>query len=223
MNEKMASDRQFNASDTLDRRSVRSRRMIYEALVSLIEERGMDGFTVSDITERADLNRSTFYSHFKDKDDLIRKFEEEFLEDLADIESRLGEITQAELTLAAVGIAPLVPLVELFEYLGSNAAVLQALLGPRGDIGFEHRMMDTLCAAIVDRILAPEYKENPTRLIRYYVSYFSSASLGLVRTWLDDGMVERPEEMARIMLGLSLLKPGDPIEIEGVTDRRMAR
>ncbi len=202
----------------LDRRCVRSRRMIYRALIDLIEERGLDGFTVADITARADLNRSTFYSHFRDKDDLIARFEDDFLKGLTDIEAELGRVSQADLALAAMGVTPLRPLVDIFDFIKEHATVLTALLGPRGDIGFEHRLVDTLCASIADGILNPKYKENPSRVIRYYVAYFSSASLGIVRTWLEDGMKESSEDMARILLGLALLKPGESIEIEGLSD-----
>ncbi len=206
------------AKPVVDRRRARSKRMIYNALAELIEEKGLDGFTVGDITQRADLNRSTFYSHFKDKDDVVDSFEEEFLIGLVDIDAKLGAVSQSELALAVIGVQPLAPLMEIFDYLQDNASVLTALLGPDGDIGFEHRLVDTICTSIVDKVLAPEYKDNPSRVLRYYVAYFSSASLGIVRAWLEDGMIESSEEMARIMLGLSLLKPGDPIEIDGISD-----
>ena len=65
--------------------------MIYRAMVDLVEERGIDGFTVSDLTERADLNRSTFYSHFKDKDDLIKSCEDDFLDELIEVESEIAK------------------------------------------------------------------------------------------------------------------------------------
>ena len=209
-----------DGKSALDRRCIRSRRMIYHALVDLIAERGLDGFTVADITSRADLNRSTFYSHFKDKDDLISHFEEGFLKGLTDIEEELGQVSQADLALAAMGVEPLRPLVKIFDFLREHGAVLRALIGPGGDIGFEHRLVETLCKSIVDGILAPKYKENPSRVVRYYVAYFSSASLGIVSTWLEDGMRESSEDMARIMLGLSMLKPGDPIEIVGLSETR---
>ncbi len=65
---------------TEDRRSTRSKNMLRTALAQLIEERGLDVFSVSDLTERADLNRGTFYAHYKDKDDLLHCFEEEIFD-----------------------------------------------------------------------------------------------------------------------------------------------
>src|SRR5438552_11345004 len=54
-----------------DRRIQRTRLMLRSAMVSLIRERGFEALTVQDIIDRADVGRSTFYSHFKSKEDLL--------------------------------------------------------------------------------------------------------------------------------------------------------
>ncbi len=202
----------------LDRRCVRSRRMIYRAMVDLVEERGIDGFTVSDLTERADLNRSTFYSHFKDKDDLIKSCEDDFLDELIEVESEIAKTTPEELALAVVGDRPLNALVELFDFLAQNSTMLHALISANGDIGFEHRLLDTVGQTIINKILNQQYKDNTTRLVEFYVAYYSSAALGLVRTWMEGGMKETPEQMSNLFVQLAFLEPGKPIKIEGEID-----
>ncbi len=47
----------------MDRRIARTKTAIREALVALIEEKGFDAILVSDIAERANINRGTFYLH----------------------------------------------------------------------------------------------------------------------------------------------------------------
>lgn len=54
-----------------DRRVQRTRRALRDALVSLIAERGWDGFSVQELCDRADVGRSTFYVHFADKEELV--------------------------------------------------------------------------------------------------------------------------------------------------------
>lgn len=55
-----------------DRRVLRTQDTLRRALVELILERGFESITVSDITERANVGRSTFYAHYADKDDLLQ-------------------------------------------------------------------------------------------------------------------------------------------------------
>jgi len=57
----------MNSSE--DRRIARTKAAIREALVALIEEKGFDALTVKDIATRANINRGTFYLHYKDKFD----------------------------------------------------------------------------------------------------------------------------------------------------------
>ena len=56
----------------MDRRVRRTVHALQGALIELILERGFEAITVSDITERADVGRSTFYAHFADKEDLLQ-------------------------------------------------------------------------------------------------------------------------------------------------------
>jgi AcrR family transcriptional regulator len=55
----------------MDARVVRTRRSLQEALFALARERGIDEVSVSDIAERAGVNRSTFYQHYSDKETLL--------------------------------------------------------------------------------------------------------------------------------------------------------
>jgi AcrR family transcriptional regulator len=82
-----------------DRRVQRTRGLLHEALASLIHEKPYDGIVVKEILARANVGRSTFYAHFRDKEDLLessirdvldegkalsasagKKFEDQFLE-----------------------------------------------------------------------------------------------------------------------------------------------
>lgn len=57
--------------ERLDRRVQRTRKLLHEALLSLIREKKYDAITVQEILDRADIGRSTFYVHFQDKDELL--------------------------------------------------------------------------------------------------------------------------------------------------------
>jgi AcrR family transcriptional regulator len=67
-----------------DRRSARTRRAIVSAFVALIVERRYDSIRVADVAEKADVGRSTFYEHFRSKEDLLRRSMEGLLSMIAD-------------------------------------------------------------------------------------------------------------------------------------------
>ena len=55
----------------LDRRVGRTRALLHQALMSLIQERGFEALSVQDIIDRANVGRATFYAHFDNKEDLL--------------------------------------------------------------------------------------------------------------------------------------------------------
>jgi AcrR family transcriptional regulator len=65
-----------------DRRVQRTHQLLRDALVSLILEKGYQKITVQDIIERANIGRSTFYSHYRDKEDLLFSGFDELAHDL---------------------------------------------------------------------------------------------------------------------------------------------
>ena len=98
-----------------DRRILRSKRALRDALIELMEERSFDGFSVNDLCERADLNRGTFYNHFRDKDDLLAQLEAEVMEDLERFQVQMRNLTVHELLGYRARKKPLPLLVGLFD------------------------------------------------------------------------------------------------------------
>src|ERR1044072_2351156 len=66
-----------------DARVQRTRDALGDALIALMQEEPFDTITVQDVLERAHVSRSTFYSHYSDKDDLLMSDAEEFFEALS--------------------------------------------------------------------------------------------------------------------------------------------
>ena len=74
-----------------DRRIVRTRDVLGDALVALIQEKPFDSITVQEVLDRARVGRSTFYSHYKDKNDLFLSDAEDFFEAMSTALSRHGD------------------------------------------------------------------------------------------------------------------------------------
>jgi AcrR family transcriptional regulator len=203
------------SEQTEDRRSLRTKRLLREAFAQLIAERGLDGFSVGDLADRADINRGTFYAHYRDMPDLLHLFEEEIIDSLASLKPRIQAVTLKELVVfARSGIPPQIT-IALFDLLREHGPLLNVLLSPNGDSVFQAHLREQLCTDLVRSVLHDKYTRDPQPLTEYYVAYYASATLGLIQHWLELDMPESSEEMARIMLSIMMLRPGDSIELKG--------
>lgn len=203
------------ARSSTDRRVIRTKMALRSVLGELVEEKGLDAITVSDLTERADINRGTFYLHYRDKNDLIESLEDEIVQEVLKVGSGLRHVSLEEVYSAHENNTALPFAVALFDYLRQNGMFMRALLGPKGDPGFRKRFQDAVTNEIIPGLLNTRYLINMTALTRYYISFYTGATLGLIMQWLDTGMRESSDEMARIIVNILFLVPGDAIEMPG--------
>lgn len=64
------------------RSSIRSKKMIREAFLKLIQEKEISKISVTDIVNEADINRSTFYAHYPDVRGVMEEFEDQVIESM---------------------------------------------------------------------------------------------------------------------------------------------
>lgn len=196
-----------------DPRIARSRAALREAFIALVEEHGIDGFSVGDLCTSAGLNRGTFYNHFRDKESLLASFEDEVIEGLGGVLAKFQNIKLRELAACSLTHRPLPMLVELYDYLREEGSFLHAMLGPGGDARFGMRLREAVCGRFVRSILHERYQNDPSAFTRYYISFYSGAYLGVISEWIDSGMTETSEEMALISMRLLFIKPGESIKM----------
>ncbi|MBP7757533.1 MAG: TetR/AcrR family transcriptional regulator [Anaerolineaceae bacterium] len=179
-----------------DRRILRTRLAIRNALVSLIEEKNFNDLTIRDLAERAHINRGTFYLHYRDKQDLLDQTEQEIIEDFRAMAS---QINPEELLAHQQADQPLPAMVTFFTYFRENAAALRAILGVRGAIAFQMKIKQAIEENLYQTRFFARLQEQISQIPgRYLVSYTVSAHLGVAQTWLENGCQETPEEMALI-------------------------
>lgn len=195
----------------IDRRVSRTKRSIKEAFVDLLGEKGIDSFSINELCERADVNRGTFYNHFKDKEDLLNAIQSDFLFGLIEFKEQMGSISLSDLALQKITKRPFPQLVSLFEYLKDQSGFLSVMLGANGDPRFGKLLKEILCKEIVLSLLHDRYTKDPTPFVNYYVSFYSSAYLGVITEWIEGGLKESSEEMAQIAVRLLMIKPGESI------------
>ena len=196
-----------------DRRIVRTNKALRAALIALTEERGLDAITVNDLCECADINRGTFYNHYRDKDDLLNTLENDLFAGLEGFQAKLEQVGLLDLAAYRAGKRPLPALAELFDYLRAQGDFLHAMLGPQGDPSFAPRLRDCVCTHLVRAILHERYRESDDPFVGYYVAFFASVYPRVIAERWIDGMRESSKDMALIAMRLLFIKPGESIKL----------
>lgn len=161
-----------------DRRVRRTQDALRDAMVSLTVERSWGSFTVRELLERADVGRSTFYSHYKSKDDLLfTSFERMLL--------ALDSHVDAE---------RLAPVRELFAHSGESNAFHQALVRARMIDRLYNRGISVYTNTIAARLDANPRPDDPVpATIR--ARALAGALFALLEGWVHGGRVQTPEQM----------------------------
>ena len=113
-------------TETIDRRAARTRKALYEALISLILRKGYETITIQDLIDEADVGRSTFYAHYTGKEELLRSGFETLRKLL--IEAQRNALAKTERD----GGERLGFSLAMFEHACQNRTVYRALIGSSG-------------------------------------------------------------------------------------------
>ena len=165
-----------------DRRVRRTRELLRGAFLSLIAEKGYDRITVQDILDRADVGRSTFYAHYRDKEDLLRGGFEDISAALA------AERDAAESDTGAGDDAELLgPLLAVFTHVEGHRQ-FWGPLSRKGGADLITRLLRESVDDLVRQHLQPRFGGSaidPTQL-EIAVQLVAGACMGLLVWWLDD-------------------------------------
>ncbi|OPX47183.1 TetR/AcrR family transcriptional regulator [Clostridium thermobutyricum] len=190
---------------SIDRRTIRTKKMIRSALAELINEKGFNNMSVTDLTQMADINRGTFYLHYIDKYDLLEKVENEIIQEIEDKTNHINSINILNIDTLN---EPLPFMVKLFEYFKENSVIIKSILGPKGDPTFESKIKKFIKTNLFDKQKSKNFSINDALVSEeYFIQYILSADLGVIKHWLEENMKESPDEIALILVRMSLLGP----------------
>ena len=179
--------------DKQDRRSQRTRRLVNTAMLELLFERHYETITVQDILDRAGIGRSTFYTHFFDKEDVLSSIAEQMLEMFS---QQLSQRKEGE---------AIAPVLELFEHVRQHEQYFRAMLrGHTGEVFWE--VAQAALSKTIEQALSTIYAENASPAISWavIVQYLTGALLALLKWWLKAEMPYPPEQMEKIFQQLAL-------------------
>jgi len=179
------------AEKKMDRRAIRTRRALREALISLIIEKGYESITVHEITDRADLNRGTLYLHYRDKHDLLLSSSNDVYNELL---AQFTPITDQRLSLEI----PERHLTIVFQHVAANADFYRVMLGEHGVPVFIIRLRHLVSQVCLERLeallkLVPPAKPTP---LEFVAGFSSGAVIGVLEWWLENDMPMTAEDLA---------------------------
>lgn len=176
-----------------DRRSRRTRDLVIGALMDLMLEKTYEAITVQDLLDRANIGRSTFYSHYFDKEDVLTSLGEQMLE-------MLGQISQR-----GASEHKLLPSLELFEHAHQNQPYFRAMMRGRAREVVWDTAQNSLSRGI-EQALAPGVSNGhlPSVPLNVISQYLAGAFLNLVKWWLENDMPYTPAQMDEMFQQLAL-------------------
>jgi AcrR family transcriptional regulator len=169
----------------------RTRTLLREALIALIEEQGFDALTIGELTERAMVSRAAFYRHYQDKYDLVEQIFEEAMSALQGAVREMGPEHPPEVW------------VKFFEHIAQYERLYRALLGRKGSPWFVRKMR----AALADLVKEHEHRRVPdgqasaglpvfTFSDEFVPDLVSTMLVEAITWWLEQGRPYTPREIA---------------------------
>lgn len=157
---------------------------IENAFLFLLEKYKYEDISISQICKQANINRSTFYCHYTDINDLIIKVEKKFAQETAGI-FNFGERRSHE------------AMVEMFTFVKKNKYFYKAFLNIPYITLAEH---DTKAKCLEHVGKDYEIKSSIDMGLYYRGSFFGAGIKEMCRIWLERNCKETPEEMASLLI-----------------------
>lgn len=173
-------------NDKTDPRKIRTRKLLKEAFVELLQEIDIDKITVNRLAERATINRVTFYLHYRDIPDMMDKMAEEMIEDIThvfNIQSNDGNEIE-----------------NLLKYIAENKEFYKTTLATKVVPIFRDKLSLFISERIALRLekivdSSPVVKAGITKDI--IIWYNSSALIGVIISWLQQDLPYTPSFLAK--------------------------
>jgi AcrR family transcriptional regulator len=172
----------------MDRRVRKTRMQLRAGLTQLMKEKPIKDITVRELAQLVDINRCTFYLHYRDIYDMVAHVEQEVF---SEFEALVEKYPPLE-----IQNKPLPMLLDLYTYFADNSDLCTVFLSGNGDITFVNKLI----GLIRDRVLEYWLQERnlDAEHFDYYFSFIATGCIGIIREWFLRDMHESTAEMARI-------------------------
>jgi AcrR family transcriptional regulator len=167
----------------------RTQKLLREALIELIEERGFDALTVGEIAERAMVSRAAFYRNYQDKYALVEQIFEEAMSALLNAVAEMGPEHPPQVW------------VKFFEHIAEFERLYRALLGRKGSPWFVLKMRAAMAELVKEHGRFPTWQPGADHSAHPFADEFvpdlvSTMFVEAITWWLEQEMPYSPQESA---------------------------
>ena len=162
-----------------NRRVLYTQKVIKDSLISLLKEKDIHKITVTDICREADINRGTFYSHYKDAYDLLDSMESEFFDKAYSYVKDYNDNS----------------LVNVLTHIKDNKDLSTIIFCRQMDSRILNRIFFIAGKIDVESMI----KENDKVYLDYLLKYSIGGIIAIIQNWLESGLKEEPEVIVDII------------------------
>lgn len=185
-----------------DRRVRRTQKLIRKAFLDLIAEKEYSQITVTDIIEKADYNRATFYRHYYDKEHLVTEIIDEQI-DLFVAAFILPYEDSDIIDLSSIRKEQIV----IFDHILEHKDFYSLWNNLKTVPGFSEKYLDCMRYIFEEQIVVTKsLQEGVDKSL--YMQFYGYGLAGIIFSWISDGFKHSPEYMAEQLKFILKLKPG---------------
>lgn len=169
-----------------NRRTLFTKKIIKESLIDLLQHKKIHEITVTDICKKSDINRGTFYAHYKDAYDLLKSIEDELFNQISIyIEETPVEDYKDVLLLKAL------------ELIYENKDLCKILFSKQMETNIMDRIIYVASKSEIDKLVS--ISKVDTVFLDYFIKYAVGGVVSVIQSWLKNDLKESPKEIANII------------------------
>lgn len=182
----------------MDRRQKKTKEAIFKAFTQLLGEKNINKITVSDIIERADIGRATFYAHFETKDFLLKELCEELFCHVFDSTQENPTFHNHIFNCENDDTVFL----HILKHIKNNDNQLLGLLSCQNNELFLNYFKNGFIKLIESQNYTTENEKTKALPKDFYINYIASTFVQTVKWWIENNLKESPEKINEYFLKL---------------------
>lgn len=178
------------AEKKVDRRTLKTKNAIFEALANLMYEKELRHITVRDISDKADIHRVTFYKHFLDIYDVYEQLNKIILSDVGILMTQRAEKTPADFYK------------DILKYVADHSVYFKMIFSPHNTSELYQKLLNMfigITRLVLSEQLGADYPEN---LLALAARYHANGYFAVIADWVMTDFQQPQDFIIKTLSGL---------------------